>query len=168
MRGGGRCSFLVLRRARASVGWRLVRVRVGCTTCGVAQKPRLAPHELAAAEHEVQQQRQLVVSVALAERPPLLGQRREERTDVCQALGNGAHDHAAACGDALHAQLGDYVAANAGDRLWPEQASRVQGLLAEGRRAEAVEAYFGCVGARWDEERLITAVVPVDGRAGVA
>jgi hypothetical protein len=58
---------------------------------------------------------------------------------------------------ALMERLADYVRRHAGDRLWPQDARRVDQLLDGGAHEEAVELYFAVVGQRWDEEWVVLA-----------
>jgi hypothetical protein len=67
--------------------------------------------------------------------------------------------------DDLVSRLGDYVRMRADVQLWPGPARTVHALLARGRVASAVIAYFSFVGSRWDEEWLISNVFDVASRA---
>jgi len=58
---------------------------------------------------------------------------------------------------ALTARLVDYVRRCAGERLWPDDAAHIERLVAVGMWDAAVDEYFACVSARWDEECLYRA-----------
>lgn len=68
---------------------------------------------------------------------------------------------------ALAERLADYVRQHAGNQLWPRDARRLRRLLAAGRLDAAIETYFGSVGERWDEERLVIETVEVGQSPGV-
>lgn len=74
---------------------------------------------------------------------------------VVHAGGEIAHVTAAPSARELAERLADYVRHNLDHQLWPSDADRVRGLLAEGRSGEAVSLYFASVG-KWDPERLET------------
>ena len=59
-------------------------------------------------------------------------------------------------------RLAEYVARRAAHVLHAEHARHVRGLLARGEPEAAVEAYFGLVGERWDDEWLVTAALMRD------
>ena len=58
--------------------------------------------------------------------------------------------------------LAEYVARRAAHVLHAEHARYVRGLLARGELEAAVEAYFGLVGGRWDDEWLVTGALTRD------
>lgn len=55
-------------------------------------------------------------------------------------------------------QVADHVRPRVKYLLWPEQAERFDCLFNAGEIQSAVALYFQCVGARWDEEWLVTSV----------
>ena len=65
-------------------------------------------------------------------------------------------------------RLADYVEQRGDHALWADHARHLRTLLARGELEAAIEAYFGLVGGRWDEEWLVTAVVTTDGHPDVA
>jgi hypothetical protein len=67
--------------------------------------------------------------------------------------------HAERSRPALVRRLAAYVAERGEHALWPDHARWLRGLLERGAFEAAVELYFGLVGARWDEEWLVTDVV---------
>ena len=62
----------------------------------------------------------------------------------------------------LTCRVAAYVRGRVDDMLPADDARCVHALLAEEDCAGAVERYFGGVGARWDQEWLVTTVVPID------
>jgi hypothetical protein len=69
----------------------------------------------------------------------------------------------------LSGRLLRYVREQAPLQLWDQDAARVAELAEQGQPDAALEHYFQTVGARWDRERLFTAVVPPpDTQAAVA
>jgi hypothetical protein len=66
-------------------------------------------------------------------------------------------------------RLADYVRRRSDHTLWANDARHVRSLLARGELEAAVEVYFGRVGDRWDEERLVTtAIMTTDDRQHAA
>jgi hypothetical protein len=55
--------------------------------------------------------------------------------------------------------IAEFVARNANVLLWSKDATRVQRLLRTGHAEAAIEHYFTCVGARWDNQWLVTSAV---------
>ena len=68
----------------------------------------------------------------------------------------------------LAKRLAEYVRRWGDHVLRPDHAHHLRGLLMRGEWEAAVEFYFGLVGERWDEEWLVTAVVPADDRRNVS
>lgn len=71
---------------------------------------------------------------------------------------------AASSADALARRIADYVRDRAAHRLWPDDARAVEELLGMGLLREAASHYFGTVGRRWDNERLVVTAVPAEAR----
>ena len=78
-------------------------------------------------------------------------------TGIVYALDGARFVAAAASRRALMRRLAGYVGRHAEQRLWPDDARRVQNLLAEAAHEEAVELYFALVGERWEEEWILIA-----------
>ena len=68
----------------------------------------------------------------------------------------------------LAKRLAEYVRRWGDHVLRPDHAHHLRGLLLRGECEAAVEFYFGLVGERWDEEWLVTAVVPADDSRNVS
>ena len=68
----------------------------------------------------------------------------------------------------LAKRLAEYVRRWGDHVLRPDHAHQLRGLLMRGEWEAAVEFYFGLVGERWDEEWLVTAVVPADDKRSVS
>ena len=68
----------------------------------------------------------------------------------------------------LAKRLAEYVRRWGDHVLRPDHAHHLRGLLMRGEWEAAVEFYFGLVGERWDEEWLVTAVVPADDKRHVS
>ena len=63
---------------------------------------------------------------------------------------------------ALVQRIAEYVGDVVNDRLLPSDATLVRKLIASGQLDRGIERYFELVGARWDEEWLVTAAIADD------
>lgn len=104
-------------------------------------------------------------------RDPISAEMRESATGVLHAAVVHAAGRiclltAAPSRSLLAERLAAYVCEQAPIQLRSFDAGRVAALAASGQHEGAVAHYFGSVGEKWDEERLVVVQVPHEERDG--